>query len=262
MPMLYLLPRRLPRLRIALTIMDLFLGAMAILLVGDRAIPTVVLHETLGCHLVQLAGLCHMVTFDILRVEIVLHNVAVPVPIFALSLHLAKVLHHVRISNLIGNGVVELSVSPFVARRDPIHSSDMDFDLPCIVAMLCILLIPGVVELLGKRVKLVGLHVFVRSLCDFQLLLLFRPRVMVDRIPIRDDVEISNSVGMYLALRAALLDTSRTFFRSIPVVYIKRQIRDDVVILLRDGEGSPTHRLARAVRLPSRVLTWCNLVKF
>jgi len=147
--MLYLLPGRLPWLRIALTIMDLLLGTIAIDLVRDHAIPAVVFHEALGRHLVELAGLRHVVTFDILRVEIVLHNVAVPVPIFALSLHRLKVLDHARISHLIGDGIVELSVPPFVARRDPILSSDLDFDLPRIVAMLCILLIPGVVELLS-----------------------------------------------------------------------------------------------------------------
>lgn len=154
MPMLDLFPRRLPLLWIASAIMYLLLGTIAMKLVGDHAIPTVVLHEALGRHVIELARLRQVVAFDILSVEIVLHNVTVLVTIFAFSLHLLQVSDRGRIVHLVGDSIVELSVPPFVARRDHVLGPQIDFDISCMVAMQLSLFVPRVVELLCHRVKL------------------------------------------------------------------------------------------------------------
>jgi hypothetical protein len=80
---------------------------------------------------------------------------------------------------------------------------------------------------------------------------------MFHRIPIIDNIEISDSAGMYLSLFPGLFDTSRTAFWPIPVMDIERQVRNYVVILLRVREGATVlaHRIALFVRLPRRILT-------
>jgi len=133
--------------------MDLLLRTIAIFLVGDEIIPTVVLHEPLWCHLVQLPGLSQVVSFYVLRVEIVLHDIPVPVSILTLSLQGLQILNHAWIINLVGDGIVKVRMSSLVARRDLVLSPQMHLDLPCIVAVFRLFFIRWIIELLRNRVE-------------------------------------------------------------------------------------------------------------
>lgn len=144
--------------------MHLFLCPIAKALVCDDIISTIVLHEALWSTLVEPSGLLQVVSFDILRMEIVLHDITVPVAILPLGRHCLQVADHPWVVDLIGDGVVELRVSAFVARRNLIFCAEIYFNLTGVVSMLGIFCFLGIIKLLCDRVELSGLQVLVATL--------------------------------------------------------------------------------------------------
>jgi len=222
--MLNLFPRRLPWLCVTRTVVHLLLGAMSVELVADHAISTLMLHIALRGDFVELSGLCQVVAFDVLGMEIMLHNVAIPVAILALGLHCLQVLDHVWIMDIVRDGIVKLRVPPFVAGWNLILGSQLHLDLPRIVAMLGILFVPRIVELLGDRIKLPRGRELVRSLQTGQLPFFSNSNLVVLRVAIVDNVEIADSAGVDLALVAGSFYVSGARLRLVPMVIVERQI--------------------------------------
>lgn len=200
--------------------------------VGDHVIPTIVLHEALWCNFIELSGLPEVVTLYVLCMEVVLHYISVPIAILALVVHLLYVADHFRVMDLVGDGVIVIRVSPSVGWRYLIMLPQVHFDLACIICVPRGLFILGIIVLLCDRIKAILGLVLVNSLKLVQFSLPFDPSVVVERVSVRHNVEVSDSAGMYLSLPARLLYTSGAVIIPIPVMSIEGEVRDYVVILL------------------------------
>lgn len=232
MGLLYLLPWCLPLLWVTSTIVDLLLRSGAILSIRDEVITTIVFHEALRGYLVELPGLSQVIALDILSVEVVLHYVSVPVAILAFSLHVLHVANHLWIVHLVGDRVVIVCVPSCVGWRNFLFCAQLDFDLACIVSVLCILFILWIVELLSDRIESILRFMLANSLKLVQFGFSFDSYLMVEWVSIVHNVEVSNSAGMYLSLATGSLHASGAVIRPIPMVVVMRNIRNDVVILL------------------------------
>jgi len=210
---------------------------------------SLVFHETVGVNLVQLPGLCHVVAFNILGMEIVLHDVAVLVAILALVAHLLKIRHHLWIMDLIGYSIVEGSMPSLVARRNHVHSPSMDLNLACIIAMLVVLFNARIIELLRQRIELPSAIELVSSLLSGQTGFVCYTSLVVFGVSVGNNVEISDSAGMYLALLASPLYASGTLIRPVPMMIVEGQVRDNVKVLMRVRFTSLANRFTQLVGL-------------
>jgi hypothetical protein len=130
----------------------------------DVVAPTSLLFKALRCSAVELARICDVVTFDILCMPIMLHDVTILVTIFPLVYSLVIQRERSIIVPLVGNHIVMRSLSSSIAWWHLGFCPQSHLDIPGIVTCPGTLLIVRVAELLYHRIKTVLDCILVRSI--------------------------------------------------------------------------------------------------
>mmetsp|Transcript_50790 Transcript_50790/g.91234 ORF Transcript_50790/g.91234 Transcript_50790/m.91234 type:complete len:244 (+) Transcript_50790:461-1192(+) len=183
--------------------------------------------------------LIDVIALYVLRMQIVLHNVAVLVPVFALILQVVIHAQQVRIMFLMRGNPVGCCLTTLVRRRYLVVCPHCDLNLTSMVDSLYLLLHCRIDKATNNWIEEVSLQMLISSLEQVDTLLLTKLFRVIVTVPVVDDVKVFGQEGRDLSISRALLFQSWTFIFPGPVMIPHRNVRDDVVI----------HRSVREVSL-------------
>mmetsp|Transcript_102431 Transcript_102431/g.305944 ORF Transcript_102431/g.305944 Transcript_102431/m.305944 type:complete len:264 (-) Transcript_102431:176-967(-) len=197
--------------------------------------------------------------------NVVVEDVAVPVPVRALLLHGVPHPDRLLVMHLVGNDAVVRRLAPLEGGRQLALRPHDELDVPRVFSGAHQLLMLRVVELLRHRVEAVLLRVLLRALEEVEVLGLAVLLLVVLGVPVVQNVEVLHEVRVQLAPPRLHLLFRRAVFRPRPVVLREGQVGQDVVVLDRRhaAVGCLTHVPpgARVAAKQRGVLTWRQCLK-
>jgi len=139
--------------------------SLPIRFVVDNVIASALLFfESFRRHAVQSPSVSHVITFQILSMKVVLHDVPVLVTVLAFILHRVPKLDHVLVMHLMRYHIVVGRLSSFEAWRNLRICAHRNFHLSRMVNSTAALFVLRVSKLLGHRVEAILFHMLLRAL--------------------------------------------------------------------------------------------------
>mmetsp|Transcript_35414 Transcript_35414/g.101825 ORF Transcript_35414/g.101825 Transcript_35414/m.101825 type:complete len:249 (-) Transcript_35414:414-1160(-) len=194
----------------------------------------------------------HVVILDVLDVQVVLHDVPVPVSVHPLVIQGLQHVQHLRVMGLVRDDAVVVRQFAFVARRQLRIETHGALHFARIHGDLGALLHARVVELLADRIELAALAELVRGFEDAEVLLIGHLGLMGVKVAIRHNVEVLDRKMWNFSHRSVPLLALRAFPGPLPMMNIMGQVRHDVEVGVR-GRGDRS-ALAHPARLARRTV--------
>mmetsp|Transcript_136153 Transcript_136153/g.236670 ORF Transcript_136153/g.236670 Transcript_136153/m.236670 type:complete len:218 (+) Transcript_136153:918-1571(+) len=151
--------------------------------------------------------------------------------------------------------------SACICRRECCLCAQIQFYFTGIVGDLCNFFKLRIIELLCQRVEAILPIVLLNALKTRKLRVALRLLIMVKDVAIGHDVEVLDHVTWKLTRHSVPFCCSRASLWMVPVVDIKGQIGNDVVVNLGVGEGAFTVSSPLSMTRPGWIFPWREVLQ-